>query len=221
MWQFIKSLDIALFYLINRSGQNVLFDYLMPILSNIKYFYIPLALVWLFLIVRWIWLFVTARRGFRTGSLAVGIVLLIAFSEYMSSDILKPLFNRPRPPDALSHVRLHGYKGDWIVTPELDEPVFGRSQSFPSSHATNMFAAALLLTYYYRRWWPLFYMIAFLVAYSRVYLGVHYPTDTLFGAVVGTLCGLLAVWLIKAAGRFFEQRKPSSAEGEVDSGRRT
>jgi undecaprenyl-diphosphatase len=80
-----------------------------------------------------------------------------------------------------------------------------------------MFAAALLLTYYYRRWWPLFYMIAFLVAYSRVYLGVHYPTDTIFGAVVGTLCGLLVVWLIRATERFFEKRRLSSADGEVDS----
>jgi undecaprenyl-diphosphatase len=203
MWQFIKSLDIELFYLINKSGQNALFDFLMPILSNVKYFYIPLAAVWLYLI---------TRKGFRARSLAVGIVLLITFSECVSSDILKPLFNRPRPPDALSHVRLHGYKGDWVVTPELEEPIFGRSQSLPSSHATNMFAAALLLTYYYRRWWPLFYMIAFLVAYSRVYLGVHYPTDALFGAVVGTLCGLLAVWLIGFTDRFFSKEE-SAAPG--------
>jgi undecaprenyl-diphosphatase len=60
-------------------------------------------------------------------------------------------------------------------------------------------------------------MIAFLVAYSRVYLGVHYPTDTLFGAVVGTLCGLLAVWLIKTTGRFLGKRKLSSGDGEVGS----
>jgi undecaprenyl-diphosphatase len=80
-----------------------------------------------------------------------------------------------------------------------------------------MFAAALLLTYYYRRWWPLFYMVALLVAYSRVYLGVHYPTDTILGAVVGTLCGFLVVWLIRATGRFFKKRKVLPADGEVDS----
>jgi undecaprenyl-diphosphatase len=143
--------------------------------------------------------------------------LLIAFSDYMSSSVLKPIFNRPRPYDTLSHVRIHGYQGNWIVTPELEEPIVGRSQSFPSSHATNIFAAALFLTYYFRRWWPFFYTLAFLVAYSRIYLGVHYPTDTIFGAIVGTLCGLLAVWLTKAAGRFLEKRKALSGDGEVDS----
>ena len=180
----------------------------MPILSNIKYFYIPLASVWLFLI---------TRKGFRARSLAVGIVLLIAFSEYVSSDVLKPFFDRPRPYDALSYVRLHGYQGDWIITPELEEPVFGRSRSLPSSHATNIFAAALLLTFYYRRWWPLFYMVAFWVAYSRVYLGVHYPTDCLVGAIVGSLCGLLAVWLVKVAGRFIEKKKVPSADVAANS----
>lgn len=179
----------------------------MPILSNIKYFYIPLASVWLFLI---------TRKGFKARSLAIGIVLLVAFSEYVSSDVLKPLFDRPRPYDTLSYVRLHGHKGDWVITPELEEPIVGRSRSLPSSHATNMFAAALLLTYYYRRWWPLFYTIAFLVAYSRVYLGVHYPTDCLMGAIVGSLCGLLAVWLIGFTDRFFKKKKVPRPDDGVD-----
>jgi len=207
MWQFIETFDIALFYVINRSGQNGLFDYLMPILSNIKYFYIPLASIWLFLI---------TRKSFRARSLAVGIVLLVTFSESVSSDILKPLLNRPRPYDALSHVRLHGSEGDWMITPELKEPVLGKSRSLPSSHATNIFAAALLLSYYYRRLWPLFYIVAFWVAYSRVYLGVHYPTDVILGAIVGTLCAILAMWLIIFAGRFFENRKGSRPDDGVD-----
>jgi undecaprenyl-diphosphatase len=208
MWQFIKSLDIELFCLINKSGQNGLFDFLMPILSNIKYFYIPLASVWLFLI---------TRKGFRARSLAVGIVLLITFSEYMATDILKPLIGRPRPYDALSHVRLHDSGGGWTITPALEEPRYGHSRSLPSAHATNIFAAALLLTYYYRRWWPAFYAVAFLVAYSRVYLGVHYPLDVFAGAFVGTLCGLLAVWCIRFAGRLIENRKVLRSTGENGS----
>jgi undecaprenyl-diphosphatase len=180
----------------------------MPILSNIKYFYIPLAAVWLFLI---------TRKGFRARSLAVGIVLLITFSECVATDILKPLVGRPRPYDALSHVHRYESGVGWTITPELEEPRHGESQSLPSAHATNIFAAALLLTYYFWRWWAAFYVVAFLVAYSRVYLGVHYPLDVLAGAVVGTLCGILAVYVIKATGRFFEKRRLPPADGVVDS----
>jgi undecaprenyl-diphosphatase len=150
-------------------------------------------------------------------SLTVAIVLLITFSECVATNILKPLVGRPRPYDALSHVRRYESGVGWTITPELEEPRYGESRSLTSAHATNIFAAAFLLTYYYRRWWPLFYVIAFLFAYSRVYLGVHYPADCFVGAIVGSFCGLLAVWLVKVARQFFEKKRLSSSNGAVDS----
>jgi undecaprenyl-diphosphatase len=67
----------------------------------------------------------------------------------------------------------------------------GPGKSFPSSHATNNFALATILTYYFRKYRYWFYSIAALVAFSRVYVGVHYPIDISAGAILGTSVGLL------------------------------
>jgi undecaprenyl-diphosphatase len=65
----------------------------------------------------------------------------------------------------------------------------------PSAHAANAFAQAILFGIQYRKVrWPLL-TIAFLVAISRVFVGVHYPGDILVGAIIGGLVGYL-VWLL-------------------------
>jgi len=199
MWQFIEKIDINLFYMINRGGQNAFFDFFMPVMSNLKNFYIPLGLLWIYLVV---------KKSVTCRTVAVVIVLLISFSETVSSRILKPAFDRPRPYHSQSHVHLYDrmYK-TWSITPELKKTVTGASYSLPSSHATNIFAAVFFVSFYFRKFWPLFYMIAFLVGYSRVYLGVHFPFDVFVGGIVGTLCGLLLVWVNGFAIRYFEKKQ--------------
>ena len=68
-----------------------------------------------------------------------------------------------------------------------------RSYSFPSAHAANSFAQATLFSLIYPRLAPVLLSIAFVVSLSRVYVGVHYPLDVLFGALLGT-CVAICVW---------------------------
>ena len=87
--------------------------------------------------------------------------------------------------------------------PYLDEPVLRQigigwtGNSFPSAHAHSAVIAAILLGSEYRKLLPILIVFAALTLYSRPYLGMHHPLDTLAGAAVGTAVGLAAVRLRK------------------------
>lgn len=70
------------------------------------------------------------------------------------------------------------------------------SYSFPSGHAASAFAGAWLLTRHYPRLAPLWFTIAALTGFSRVYLGVHYPGDVVSGALLGTVVAEATRWVI-------------------------
>ena len=84
---------------------------------------------------------------------------------------LKFLTDRPRP---------------YIVEPE-PPPLLPATLdlSFPSGHASTSFAAAAMLAWFIPRGAPILFVLAALVAASRVYVGVHYPLDVVVGAVLG------------------------------------
>ncbi|MHB8859891.1 MAG: phosphatase PAP2 family protein [Thermoleophilia bacterium] len=65
------------------------------------------------------------------------------------------------------------------------------SSSFPSAHAAMSFAAAIVFTYFHPPLWYLFFGLALIVSWTRVYVGVHYPSDVLAGTAVGVTMGLL------------------------------
>jgi undecaprenyl-diphosphatase len=73
--------------------------------------------------------------------------------------------------------------------------------SFTSSHATNHFALAVFfmcsLGFVMKRYKYIWLLWAFLVAYGQVYIGVHYPTDVIFGALIGIAVGTFIVYLYK------------------------
>ena len=160
-----SALDTWTFHLINRSLQNPLFDLLMPILSTKRYFLLPAAVVILMLVV---W---GGRRMWIVLAVAVAAVAL----SDLGTNLIKAALHRTRPCHVIQDVHL----------------LAGctRSFSLPSNHASNMFALATVGWLGLQRWrWVLFFLAAG-VAYSRVYLGVHYPADVLIGAVWGGVVG--------------------------------
>ena len=73
--------------------------------------------------------------------------------------------------------------------------------SFPSGHATVSFACATVLSFYAPRAAPAFFVLAAAIAWSRVYVGVHYPLDVLGGAVLGVGIAIGLRWLTRALRR--------------------
>ncbi len=160
-------LDTALFHTINRGLANPFFDFLMPFITDKSH------LVFIILAAAVLVYFKGRRRDVR-GLVLVLITVLV--SDFFST-AFKNLFLRVRPCHALEGVRL-------LVG-------CGGSYSLPSGHATNIFAAMVLLSTRYKKFTPLFLLLAVGVAYSRVYVGVHYPLDVVAGAALGTLCALI------------------------------
>jgi undecaprenyl-diphosphatase len=89
----------------------------------------------------------------------------------LTTDLFKLVIHRTRP-------RVHTL---------IPEP---HTHSFPSGHAASSFACAVILSAYVPRWRVAFYVLAALIAFSRVYVGVHYPLDVIAGAAWGVVIGL-------------------------------
>jgi undecaprenyl-diphosphatase len=89
---------------------------------------------------------------------------------------IKHLVGRPRP-----FVR--------YAEPKVLVPI-PHDHSFPSGHAATSFAAATMLSFAFPNFAPALLVLAAAVAYSRVYVGVHYPLDVIAGAALGTLVAL-------------------------------
>jgi undecaprenyl-diphosphatase len=110
---------------------------------------------------------------------------------------LKQAFERPRPS---------------VSIPQADPLLRALGWSMPSGHATTAFAGAVALTYLWRRAWPAFFLLALAIAYSRVYVGVHYPGDVLAGAALGAAVGLGWVALLRLPRRNGAAPRRSRAE---------
>ena len=162
MFDWLHAADVGLFRAINQSLANGFFDWLMPRVSDPPCG-VPL-LIALLALLAW-------KGGARGRLFAAMFVLALFFGNWLTVDSLKHLVARPRPFHEILDARALVGRGD--------------SPSMPSSHAANWFSAAMIALIYYRRVaWALFPAAA-LVGFSRVYNGVHYPSDVLAGAVVG------------------------------------
>ncbi len=187
MMDILYAVDVAVFKFCNQTIANPLFDWLMPFLTDLNKHWWGLALFAL------CWLALFVKGGKKGRIVATLLLFLIVLTDQINSTILKSLFGRLRPcaevagAAVLSDIRL-------LVD-------CGSGYSFPSSHAANNFGAAFLLSFFYRSWSVAFYSFAGAVAFSRISVGVHYPSDVVGGIAVGAACAGIVIlgWMLLAS----------------------
>jgi undecaprenyl-diphosphatase len=187
MIEFFYSLDVAFFTFVNSTLSTTAGDFLWPYITDYDR-YLPVRILFVA-----VWLALMIKGGKRGITAALLVILVIVCADQLSSFVIKPLFERPRP--------CHVVDGAQVVQNVHLLVHCGGGKAFPSSHAVNNFAVATLFTFFYRRWaWALFGW-ASLVSISRVAVGVHYPSDILGGALIGTAVAAIVLWLWTVAGR--------------------
>lgn len=167
MLEWLASLDKAIFLFVNVQMANPVTDWLMPIITSdmvLRVLYV-IAVVLLF------WKGDCRIR--RTIALSAVTLLL---TDQIAAHLLKGLFERPRPCHTLDEINL-------LVN-------CGAGFSMPSAHAANAFGQAIVWGLRARTYLLPLLVVAFLIAISRVFVGVHYPGDVLVGMLVGASVGV-------------------------------
>tara|TARA_B100000131_G_C18123947_1_gene613957 strand:- start:3670 stop:4269 length:600 start_codon:yes stop_codon:yes gene_type:complete len=175
MISFIDKLDKSILIWIHEN-HSPLFDSIMPFITNKENWLLPIFILVILL-------------GFKSGkkgkiTLAI-LTLSIVFTDSICAQVFKPFFERLRP----SHISLDGL--NLLVSK-------GGKYSMPSNHAANVFTISVIITYFFEYLKIPMFIFATIIAFSRIYVGVHYPSDVVIGSLFGYLVGwtALSLWVI-------------------------
>ncbi len=178
--------DLSLFQAIyGLAGKSSFLDFIGIFLAHyLPYFLVILCLVWIFLDPDW------HSRFYRLSLTSLSLI----FSWGIVIRLIRFFYPRPRPFLVLSI-----------------QPLIGRvdASAFPSGHATFFFAMATAIFFIDRRWGVWFFVAAFLVSVGRVFVGVHWPTDVLFGGALGVLCAYIVRKVLPRPKSSVAEAKPS------------
>lgn len=158
----IPAFDAAVMEFIQTHFHNPVTDAVFPVLTTLG----EAGLIWIAASL----VLLCFKKTRMTGTLVLVTMLMTFVSGEL---ILKNIVCRPRPCAAFPDFPM------LIARPD--------SYSFPSGHSASSFAAAVMLTLRQKKWGWVALVLAALIAFSRVFLFVHYPTDVLAGALLGTL----------------------------------
>jgi undecaprenyl-diphosphatase len=177
---FLQNLDKQLLSFFSEGIRNSFFDILMPFISAINQhgeIWIALSII----------LMINKNTVIRR--LGISVLIALALGSIVGELILKNIIARARPIG-------DEFNFNFIVN-------LPKSYSFPSGHTTSSFAAFGVFLFSKARYRYCVLALAALMAFSRMYLHVHYPSDILGGIILGLSCGWIAVHLGKA---FFREK---------------
>tara|TARA_Y100001968_G_C19005986_1_gene548207 strand:- start:81 stop:638 length:558 start_codon:yes stop_codon:yes gene_type:complete len=174
MLENILHYDHKLFMFINIELSNAIFDFIMPLFDNPKKWLIPILLLWIIGFIK------DKKNRYK---LLIMIPLVVLLTDQFGA-FIKNFELRDRPwyafgTDEVNHL---GGKG-------------GKHKSFPSNHAANLSALATVFTYIYYKQKYIFWLLALIIMFSRIYIGVHFPLDVFTGMIIGTIFGLILISL--------------------------
>lgn len=162
----ITQIDISIMLWIQEYLRSPLMDSIMLFFTRIG----DLLALWIFII-----FIILLLKKEKRNAIQLALSLVVTF--IISEVLLKNMIKRPRP-----------FVENSQLPSLIEQP---NTYSFPSSHSSTSFAVATSLTFINRIWGLVAYPIAILIAFSRVYLNVHHPSDVIVGMLVGTLVSFI------------------------------
>ena len=187
----LESWDVSLFFFINRN-HHAFPDAVMEFVS-LRIVWVPAYLFLALLLYK-----LGGWQTLLTGLVGAGLLLL--WCDTGSVHLFKNVFLRYRP----CHNEAYGSMVH-IVNQHC-----GGKYGFVSSHATNFFGLAMFFSLIlHRRWkrsWIILFSCAALVAYSRVYLGVHYPSDVVIGGLYGSVGGMVCYYIFRKINKIYQEK---------------
>ncbi|CAI9086075.1 phosphatase PAP2 family protein [Candidatus Methylacidiphilum fumarolicum] len=171
------SLDLFVFYWINGAHTPWL-DKLMPFISDLGNFRLPLWLLGISILY---------FGKFRERLVVILVLFSVLVGDRLIIDTIKEVVHRPRPFQVLPNVRVVEKSNQIYYSNPSRTEERARGRSFPSGHAANNTAAAVMATAVYGLPAIWLWLWVFMVSYSRIYMGVHYPSDICAGWIISII----------------------------------
>jgi undecaprenyl-diphosphatase len=172
MLEWIHSVDVSVLNTIQTYLHHPVLDPIFSVVTHLG----DGGILWILLGI----LLICSKKYRKAG---IAMLIALGIGAIFANLIVKPIVARPRPFVEFSELELI------IPAPS--------GYSFPSGHSLASFTGAVILSWTNRKWiFPSFLMAA-LIAFSRMYLCVHYFSDVLTGSILGVIFGLAAIFILK------------------------